>query len=147
MATEAVDNQILGALLALFQAIGGPSTYLTTPLVAEGVPPDPLPAVDQAPLLYLSHVKTVPANPPVTGPVHRWTATYAAWIAAKDQRITNQVRADVLRRIYAGEGTLATAAQQPAYPLEFTRLDANRAGVHLAVQLIAIDYQTDHTAT
>jgi hypothetical protein len=147
MATEAVDNQLLGAFLALFQAIAGPASYLTAPVVTEGVPPDPLPAVDQAPLLYVSHVRTDPANPPVTGPVHRWTARFAAWIAAKDQRTTNQVRADLLRRLYAGEAALTTAAQQPAYPLEFTRLDANRAGVHLAVQLIAIDYQTDHTAT
>lgn len=143
---EPVDNQLQAALFAVLQGIVAGATYLTSPVVAEGVPPDPIPTVDQVPRLYVSHVRTDPATPARSGPSHHWTARFAAWIAAKTSAETNRVRADVLRALYASEFAISPAYM--SYPLEFTRIeDAQRAGIHLAVQLIGSDYQTDHTST
>ena len=148
MPADSIDNRILGSLVTLFQAILAGATYLTSPEVLEGIPPNPVPPVDAKPRVYVSHVRTDPAQPAQSGPAHRWTSRYAVWIATKDQRATNQVRQDVMVALYAGEPTLQSLYKQPAYPLEFTRLDDGRqAGIDFAVQLLALDYQTDHTAT
>lgn len=150
MATEAKDNLILSSLLAVLQGINGPSTYLTMPSVAEGVPPDAVPSVDVTPRVYLHHVRTDPAPDAAAGgpTVHRWRARYDVWITSKSARTSNQVRADVLRAVYAAEGSLTTSYGQPVWPEDYARRDdLTRAGVDFAVLSLFIEYQTDHTET
>jgi hypothetical protein len=149
--SEAKDNLIWTSLLAVLAGIGTPSTdWLTAPVVAEGIPSDALPAVDEIPRIYLHHSRTGYPSEGPPGPKHRRRTHFDAYVCAKDARTANRVQSDILRAIRSAEGALTTAYGQPVYdgPEEFTRRDdLSRAGVHVAVQPLFIDHETDHTAT
>lgn len=148
--SEAKDNLIWTSLRTVLQGIGTPpSSWLTNPVVEEGIPPDSIPPVDLRPRIYLHHPRTgYPAEN--LGPKHRRRTHFDAYVCAKDMRTVNQVAADILRAVRGAEGSLTTAYGQPVYdgPEDFThRHDLARAGIHLAVQPLFIDHETDHTAT
>lgn len=145
MPADAKENLILTSLMALFAPIVAGATYLTSPAIAEGPLPDPIPTVDVQPRVYVSHVTTETATPPRSGNHHRWTSRFVAWVCAKDQRTVNRVRKDILTALLNGEATMIAAYKEPAYPVDSDQLQGGvRAGVYLSPQVIEIQYETDH---
>jgi len=148
--SEAKDNLILDAFLNALAAIGTPATeWLTNPVVEEGPPPDSIPPVDVRPRIYLDQPRTdFPSDGQNVGPSHRWRTHLVAYVCAKNLRTANQGRADVLRAVYAAEGSIQTQFGLKPRPEESGKIDdLVRAGVYIKVQPFFLDHQTDHTAT
>ena len=146
--TDAMENRLLDALLPILNGIGTPSSnWLTTPIVAEGIPPDSIDEIDTKPRIYLQHVRSERLDGQMGVALHRSRAHFAIWIASSGPRVTNKVVADVLRALYAAEGSITTTFKQPFWAEDFSRRDdLSKPGIDVGVQPIFIDYETDHTS-
>lgn len=148
MPTAAIENRILDQLLIELAKIGDvPANWNSTPYtVLEGVPADSVPVLDK-PRLYVQFVNTTPGGSSVmTTASHRWRSQYNVWIVAKTMRDCCTVKSDVLRAIYAAEGTFASMFTQPMYPTGFSLNDSTvSSGMWIGVQQLIIDYETTHS--
>lgn len=144
---EASENRVLDAVLLLLQGIGTPAgSWLTAPTVAEGIPPDIVPVADKT-VVYLHHVRTDETPPEAGVRSHYFRLRYAVWIFGPTPRVICSVKADVLRALFAGEGSLTTAFAQPAFPSEFVQLDdMSHAGAAAGRMDLFIDLEISHSA-
>jgi len=149
---DAFENRVLDQLMAT-TCLGGigtpPTSWLTVPVVAEGLPREIVPSdVATTPRIYVQHDRTGPSigeNQTLTR--HHARAEFSAWIAAKDRSTLLQVKADVLRAVYAAEGTIAGALGMYVEAREFIqRDDLVTAGFALGQQILTIDFDTDHAS-
>ena len=126
---------------------GAPGTWLTDPDIIEGWPNDSL-AVPVKPQIFIDHFGTEPAREPGGGlSLHSFQASYVVYIVASTVRAVNNAKADTLRAIFAGEGAITTAVGMPAFPGAYQRkLDMERAGYFVALQVFHIDFNIDHAS-
>ncbi len=147
---QAMEVRATVALLAALAAIGTPSTsWLTKPTVAEGIPPDEVEA-STCPRIYLQHVRTEYLDGEQFGTVHRHRAVFQAFLLAvadaTGPRNVLNLKADVLRAVFAAEGAITTQFATPALPLSFEYRDDYRdAGIDAGVQELALDLEINHT--
>lgn len=146
----AFENRVLDLLVPALTGIGTPASGWLSPVpeVHEGVPPDAvtLPQEPGQSVLYVQHVRTEPAEGDVGTSTHSMRATFAVWIFSITQRIALNMKADVLRAVYALEGPMTTEMQQPLWPREATPPDDMKpAGFAVVAQVLSIDYSADHT--
>jgi hypothetical protein len=144
----AVEVQVLDAILSACAGIGTPAaSWLTTPnAIVEGVPNDKMGALTN-PRLFLQHVASTPASGSAGTTYHRWTLTFNIWCCAQTQRGVLSLKADVLRAVYAAEGTFTASFKQPLWPGDFTFHDELvKAGIWLGTQTFTIDIETDHAS-
>jgi hypothetical protein len=142
---DATENRILDALLPILQGIGTPAgSWLTAPEVAEGIPPDSVPVGDR---LYVHHVRTDEVAPEAGTSTHYFRARFAVWIFAETVRRVCQIKADVLRALFAGETALTSAFGQPVWPSEFIERDDLSSSGQAAGRLeVFLDVVISHSA-
>lgn len=148
MPNAAIENRIMDQLLIELAKIGDiPANWNSTPYAAvEGVPGDAVSVLDK-PRLYVQFVNTSPGGTSaMTTASHRWRSQFNVWILAKTMRDCCTVKSDVLRSVYAAEGTFAAMFTQPMYPTSFQLNDSTTsAGMWIGVQQLIIDYETTHS--
>lgn len=131
MPVDAFENRIADVFLTVLGGIGTPaSSWLSgVPLVIEGSPAEAVPepsavhALSKKGILYLEHVRTGPAPGEVGTSTHTLRATFCITILAETVRDLRKLKADVLRALWAAEGTFTTAEEQPAFTEDFTTRD------------------------
>lgn len=146
----AFENRVIDLLSPALAGIGTPPSQWLSPApeVHEGIPTDKVdfPEDPAGSVLYIQHVRTAPSEEEAGTATHTMRATFAVWIFSRTQRVSLDMKADVLRAVYALEGPMTSALQQPLYPTECTLPDDMRpAGFAVIAQLLQIDYQADHT--
>ena len=152
MALEATENRIADAILTALQAIGSAPTsfWSTSPLPASrGIPNDAL-VPNAKPMIFLQHLGTEPQDAESGTATHRARATFAVWCVSSDftagERITLNLKADVLRAIFAVENTILTVAAYGGWPSGYTvHEDMAPAGFWCGQQLIYFDFNMTHT--
>ena len=143
--SEATENRILDVLMPILTGIGTPaSSWLTQPAVAEGIPPDSVPAGDR---VYVHHVRTDETPPEAGTSQHYFRVRIAMWIFAETARQVCRIKADLLRALFAGEDALTAAFGQPLFPSEFVPRDDLSTAGHSAGRLEAyLDVVISHSA-
>lgn len=143
----AIETRVLDAMLTALGGIGTPpSSWLTTPYaVLDGVPGDEMGRLD-LPRLFVQHVQSAPdASGDTEITRHNWTLTFNVWVAATTMRAVLAAKADVLRAIYAAEGTFMDSFRAPLFPSGFAFHDELvKAGTWLGTQTFTIDVETGH---
>ena len=138
-------------LETVLDGIGTPAVdWLTDPTVFEGTPADAVPH-DLGLLLYFHHVRTEVLGAEQGTAEHRHRAFFHVYCVSPDTgtgpRDVLALKADVLRAIFAAEGTFTSAFGQPMYPLGYGyRDDMAGAGLSVGVQEFALDMEISHTA-
>lgn len=148
MPAAATENRVIDAVITRLQTIGTPpsSWNVATPEVAEGVPPDPVPVPNKA-RLYVEHSRTDPTNPDAGTASHYHRVSLVVWCVAKTPRDVATLKSDVLRALFAGEGTFTASFGQPMWPGEFVqRRDLSDAGVAVGQQVVFVDVELTHSA-
>lgn len=142
---EATENRILDVLVPILKGIGTPTgSWLTAPTVSEGIPPDAVPSGDR---VYVHHVRTDDVPPEAGVASHYFRVRFAVWIFAVTVRRVCQIKADVLRAVFAGEAALTSAFGQPAFPQEFMeRDDLSSAGQAAGRLEVFLDVVISHSA-
>lgn len=146
MPNPATENRVVDAVLARLATIGTPpSSYLTSPAPArEGVPADVTDPLTK-PLILVEHARTDPDQQNVNVSDHGARVTLSVWLMAKDPRTVASMKADVLRALFAGEGTFTTALGQPLFPGEFVqRGDMRSVGRAVGQLVIFVDITLTH---
>lgn len=144
----ATENRVMAALFAAFQTIGTPpSSWLSqSPQIIEGVPGDALPKAN-VPRVYLEHSRTDPTGPEAGVSSHYHRVQVVVWCVAKTPTDVNNLKADVLRALYANETSLAGLFGQPAWAGEFVhRRDLSDAGMAIGQQVVFVDVELAHNA-
>jgi hypothetical protein len=145
-----MENRIEDAIVLELNKIGVPPTaWLTVPGgVTLGPPGDPVPAKTAA-KLYLQWIRTEPL-PPAAGTSQHWArAHWGIWCASSavnGLRLIKDLKADVLRALFAAEPTLIALTGYGLWPDGFlVRDDLSSIAVAIGVQLIYTDFLLDHT--
>lgn len=152
MPTEATENRVQDLLLSILQGIGDvPSQWLTTPSVALGVPSDAV--VRQAnPQVFLEYARTEARDGESDTASHAARLYYNIWCVSSDPtangwRDVVNLKADVLRALYAAEGTIQSSFPYGAWPQSFqVRNDMQGAGVAVGVLEVVVDVVLSHSA-
>lgn len=150
---DATENRIADALITALGGIGTPAgSWLTQPgAISYGVPNDPLPATP-ALQLYLQYVRTEEQDELGSTNTHRGRAHFSVWCVSMDSSPTGQralvsLKADVLRALFAAEGTLQASFVYGAWPDGFTvREEMAAAGVWGGNQDLHVDFEISHAA-
>lgn len=152
---DANENRMLDALLTKLQKIGTPSTsWLTTPGSALiGIPNDAVNNTTKAqPFLRLQYLSTEERDDSADTTTHVGRAHFAVWCVSTDSSQTGMreviaLKADVLRALFAAEGTLFASWAYGCWPDEFfIHEEMLKAGVWAGVQRIHIDFPITHAA-
>jgi len=148
---EASENRALDALVNVLLTIGAPAaSWLTVPTVNVGIPPDSVPS-DAGALLYVHHVRTEAIPAEVGRAYHRNRAYFHVYGFVPDRdsggpRLLLNLKADVLRAVFAAEGSVTTLFGQPFFPGSFGyRDDMISAGMSAGVQELTLDLELSHT--
>jgi hypothetical protein len=154
MPNPARENRLLDALLDQLNLIGQPpGDWSTAPAIAEGIPGDALPeGVKQQ--IYVAPVETrmVPEEDDLeaTGPVgHQAKTLFGIWCVSGDPDGTRDVldmKADVLRALFAAEGTLQSQTDGfGMWPANGRlMLEMSRAGFTVWLQPVRAEYTLAH---
>lgn len=145
---QSTENRALDQLEALLRSIGTPaSAWLTAPvLIAEGPPGDAVPRTG-APALYAMNGATEPQD--VGGGLdrHAFRVHLLVYVVAETLRDVNSAKADVLRALFAGEGSVTQALGQPFWPGQFDVLaELSPAGFITGRLAVFVDVSIDHAA-
>lgn len=146
MPAQALENRIVDLLVTTLQAIGTPaSSWLTQPTVAEGVPADAVPRATK-PLVYVRNVLTGPTPGQEAGTSsHTLRVTVLVVVLATTVRTVNNVKADILRALFAAEQTFTDAFKQPMWPADFEVLDDMKSAGYIIGHLqLFMDVYLDH---
>lgn len=149
MPQDATENRLMDAVLARLQTIGTPpsSWLVATPAVVEGVPGDALKTPSVKPRVWVEQAGTIPVPPEAGVSSHYHRASLVVWCVDTTVRKVIALKADVLRALFAGEGSLTTAFGQPVWPGEFVlRGDLSDAGIAVGQQVVFIDVELTHSA-
>ena len=153
MPVDAIENRVLDSIKAELLKIGvPPANYLTVPSAPkEGVPGDALPG-QSAPQLYYQHVRTSPNEPEAGTASHYGVVHLKIWCASSDPvngpRTVNKLKADVLRVLYAAEGTFQSAYKSFGIQIgEFAiRDDMATAGMSVCEFAVDVPFVMDHAS-
>lgn len=151
--TEATENRIADALISALSGIGTPApNWLTAPgTIAYGIPNDSLPATPSL-QLYLQYQRTEEQDEQGSTATHRGRAHFTVWCVSMDstpagQRALVNLKADVLRALFAAEGTLQGSFVYGAWPDDFTiHEEMASAGVWAGGQNLHVDFEISHAA-
>jgi hypothetical protein len=154
---EARENRILQAIIVELNKIGqvpGPSSWLTTPTVYEGFPNTSLPEGENQ-VIYVAAIetRTAPEEDDLesSGPTgHQAKTAFAIWVVSGKENGSTDIfdmKADVLRCLYAAEGTLQSITDGwGVWPGSFiVRLDLWRAGYTVGQLTARAEFTINHT--
>lgn len=145
MPTDAKENLVLTTLLTALAGIAGVA-YLTSPTVIEGPPADSIEA-SACPLVSVHFARTEILGAETGSATHKWRLHYAIWCHHTTRRGVAQIKADVMRVIFAAEAVFTGAYGQPMWAGDFNmRDDMYRSGVVSGGVLAYLDLEADHAS-
>jgi len=140
---ESIEAQALDILAAAFALIVAGPTYLTSPVVREWTPQDP---IDQRGHLFVLHSRTAKHDELSSVNRYGWRMTFTAVLVANDQRTIVNMRRDAIVALATTEAAAVTAFGDKFYPGDYAaRIDLQNAGQYIGTLDLSLDLSADRT--